>query len=152
MTKTNSLRIPRKFPYFYFITHVFRYVASFGGPFHVDATKAGNESRFINHSCEPNCSMNIVIQQKTRQLAIGIFTLAEIEPWTEITTDYSWTATAEKQLFLPCNCGSKKCRKNMYALVEPESQLLKRTPKPKGNLARAERAIFGPEGNQYFFL
>lgn len=133
--------------YISFLSNVcIRYVASFGGPYHVDAMKSGNESRFINHSCEPNCSMNIIIRKQTNEMAIGILSMNWIQPWDEITIDYTWTTSADKEQFLECKCGSKRCRKNMYAIVDPQSNSLKKTLKPKGNQARGERTTFGPEG------
>lgn len=33
------------------------YVCEVGKDFNIDGTFKGNESRFVNHSCDPNCEM-----------------------------------------------------------------------------------------------
>ena len=74
----------------------------------VDAAVGGNDSRFINHSCEPNCE---VIIQKGR---IFIETLRNISVGEELFYDYAYERDpgdgeeADKQYF--CQCGAKNCR------------------------------------------
>ena len=36
----------------------------------VDATMAGNEARFINHSCEPNCYSRIITIEGKKKIMI----------------------------------------------------------------------------------
>lgn len=36
----------------------------------VDATMAGNEARFINHSCEPNCYSKIITVDGKKKIMI----------------------------------------------------------------------------------
>lgn len=36
----------------------------------VDATMAGNEARFINHSCEPNCYSKIITVDNKKKIMI----------------------------------------------------------------------------------
>ena len=36
----------------------------------VDATMAGNEARFINHSCEPNCYSKIITVENKKKIMI----------------------------------------------------------------------------------
>ena len=36
----------------------------------VDATMAGNEARFINHSCEPNCYSKIITIENKKKIMI----------------------------------------------------------------------------------
>jgi hypothetical protein len=91
--------------------------------------------------------MHVLLRQQSRDAAIGVLTLGWIQPWEELTIDYAWTTSADKKQHMECKCGSKKCKQNMYALVNPKSDLLKTTLKPKGNVARGERTTFGPEGN-----
>jgi SET domain-containing protein len=75
----------------------------------VDASRGGNEARFINHSCEPNCeAWNIGGR-------IWIVALREIAPGEELTYDYNYEreegeddAAAARRY--PCRCGAPNCR------------------------------------------
>merc|ERR1712113_473676 len=54
----------------------------------IDANNKGNLSRFINHSCDPNCET-----QKWRVngvLRIGFFAIKTIKQGTEICFDYQY--------------------------------------------------------------
>ena len=53
----------------------------------IDAGMKGNMARFMNHSCEPNCTtVRWVVANEDR---IGVFALRPIETGEEITIDYS---------------------------------------------------------------
>ena len=74
----------------------------------VDASVNGNEARFLNHSCAPNC--DAVIDQGR----IWIETLHDIEPGEELVYDYAYILNerhtpAAKRRF-PCHCGAITCR------------------------------------------
>jgi hypothetical protein len=71
----------------------------------VDATVKGNCSRFINHSCNPNCSCKM-IEDETRQKHIMIIAKRDILPGEEITYDYQFAVESEK---LACLCGAPNC-------------------------------------------
>lgn len=52
----------------------------------------GNESRFINHSCDPNLH---VVRWKLAdydEYQIGLFAMREIDAEEELTYDYGWQA------------------------------------------------------------
>ena len=52
----------------------------------IDAGRCGNESRFINHSCAPNCeAQKWLVGDVTR---VGIFTRREIRLDEELSYDY----------------------------------------------------------------
>lgn len=74
----------------------------------LDARYGGNDARFINHSCEPNCET--VIDRGH----IYIKALKAIQPETELTYDYGfeWQDAFEPVdvRYYACRCGSKKCR------------------------------------------
>ncbi len=79
----------------------------------VDAAVDGNEARFINHSCDPNC--DAVIDQGR----IWIEAIRDIEPGEELAYDYAYVlkerhTPAAKRRF-PCSCGSLKCRGTILA-------------------------------------
>jgi SET domain-containing protein len=77
----------------------------------IDAGRDGNEARFVNHSCEPNCE---TVLEKRR---IYIEAIREIEPGTEITYDYHLDAPRNERARLrkiyACRCGSPSCRGTM---------------------------------------
>lgn len=74
----------------------------------IDAAVGGNEARFINHSCAPNCDAVI------DDARIWIETLRQIEPGEELAYDYAFIlperhTPAAKRRF-PCTCGAPTCR------------------------------------------
>lgn len=71
----------------------------------VDATVKGNCARFINHSCNPNCTCKM-IEDDTRQKHIMIIAKRDIAPGEEITYDYQFAVESEK---LACLCGAPNC-------------------------------------------
>ena len=74
----------------------------------LDATQKGNLSRFINHSCDPNCYSRVVQIDSSKKLLI--FASKGIEAGEEIVYDYKFPDEDQK---IPCLCGSEKCRKWM---------------------------------------
>jgi SET domain-containing protein len=72
----------------------------------VDGNRHGNDSRFINHSCDPNCEA--VIEDGE----IWIYALRNIQPGVELAYDYQYERTSDpgdEKLYV-CKCGSPKCR------------------------------------------
>ena len=72
----------------------------------IDATDKGNASRFINHSCDPNCE--IQKWATGSNYSVGIFAIRDISPGEEITFDYQFERIGNGAI--PCFCGSPKCR------------------------------------------
>jgi uncharacterized protein len=74
----------------------------------IDAAVDGNEARFINHSCDPNC--DAVVEDDR----IWIETIRDIQPDEELAYDYAYeleerhTPAAKRRY--PCNCGAARCR------------------------------------------
>ena len=81
----------------------------------IDAAVDGNEARFINHSCEPNCE---AINDRKR---IFIEAIKTIPAGTELVYDYQYERTEdhteEDEQFYRCRCGSPKCRGTILAPV-----------------------------------
>ncbi len=92
----------------------------------IDAGVDGNDARYINHSCDPNCEA--VIEDKR----VFIDALRTIEPGEELFYDYAYErddatlkgSAADAQY--PCRCGAANCRGTILA---PEKK--KRKPKKK---------------------
>ena len=74
----------------------------------IDAAFDGNEARFINHSCQPNC------QAKIGPGHIWIHSTRRIPAGAELTYDYEYDDdpeyTTEDLLLYACHCGSPNCR------------------------------------------
>jgi hypothetical protein len=74
----------------------------------VDAARAGNEARFINHSCDPNCE---TLVDRNR---VWIKAIKTIPRGAELTYDYQYdddpAYTAKDYEFYGCHCGAKNCR------------------------------------------
>ena len=84
----------------------------------IDGAIGGNESRFINHSCEPNCEANVFDDR------VYIYALRDIRRSEELTFDYQLRSTfhappetdANHQR---CLCGAATCRGTMMAPAIP---------------------------------
>lgn len=79
----------------------------------VDAAVDGNEARFLNHSCAPNC--DVVIDDGR----LWIETLRDVSPGEELVYDYAFVlperhTPAAKRRY-PCHCGAPGCRGTMLA-------------------------------------
>jgi SET domain-containing protein len=74
----------------------------------IDAAVDGNEARWINHSCEPNC--DAVVDDGR----IWIETITEISRGEELGYDYALVLegrhTAAAKRLYPCKCGTASCR------------------------------------------
>jgi uncharacterized protein len=74
----------------------------------IDAAKGGNISRYINHSCDPNCVAWIEGQH------IWIDAERDIRKGEELTYDYEYDFlpgyTVEDLELYRCECGKRKCR------------------------------------------
>lgn len=99
--------------------HTFLFSVSRGRT--IDAAVGGNDARFINHSCDPNCE---AIEERGR---IFIEATRTIEPGEELTYDYAYArdaaTTEEDEKRYACACGSVKCR---GTILEPPRRDVRR--------------------------
>jgi len=99
----------------------------------IDAGVNGNEARYINHGCDPNC------QSTTVSKRIFIEAIRTIQPGEELAYDYQIQRDADDshdvdEIFA-CRCGAPSCRGSM--LEAPN----RRPPrKPKKRAARKHSA------------
>jgi uncharacterized protein len=74
----------------------------------------GNDARWINHSCDPNCE---AAEEDDR---IFIDAMRDIQPGEELFYDYALDIdepiTEEQKKKYACHCGSPKCRGTMLDL------------------------------------
>ena len=94
----------------------------------IDAGVDGNEARFLNHSCSPNCESVI---EKRR---VYIEAIRTIEPGEEMTYDYQIQREDDdppgiEEVFA-CHCGFPQCRGTMLWPQDPP-KLPRRRPKRK---------------------
>lgn len=66
----------------------------------IDGKVGGDQTAFINHSCEPNAYMRNAPGDK-----VIFFALRDIQPGEEITIDYR-----DPELLTKCKCGAPTCR------------------------------------------
>jgi histone-lysine N-methyltransferase SETD1 len=99
----------------------------------IDATKLGGHGRYINHSCDPNCSAKIVpyavnenekggdgdgddrnvveTDGEIKKLKrVVIVAMRDIEPMEEFSYDYQFPLELDLSSRIPCNCHSEACR------------------------------------------
>jgi SET domain-containing protein len=109
----------------------------------IDAGVGGNDARFFNHSCDPNCTSEIVRRR------VYLKTLREIMPGEELVYDYEIPNEGETpQTALakyPCHCGADNCRGTLLLPpVEPRRKTTKRSARkrsrPKLPVTRGKRS------------
>ena len=84
----------------------------------IDGAVGGNEARFVNHSCEPNC------ESVESDGHIWIESIQPIAAGEELTYDYAyeWTEGDDELMsFYHCGCGAPGCRKTILAPREPSA-------------------------------
>lgn len=85
----------------------------------IDANYEGNDARWINHSCAPNCEAVIVEAEgdDRRQDKVVIEALRDIKPGEELTYNYGITLgerhTPRLKKIWECRCGAKNCTGTM---------------------------------------
>ncbi|KAG9265901.1 histone-lysine N-methyltransferase, H3 lysine-36 and H4 lysine-20 specific isoform X2 [Astyanax mexicanus] len=71
----------------------------------IDAGPKGNEARFMNHSCQPNCeTQKWTVNGDTR---VGLFALVDISAGTELTFNYNLECLGNGKTV--CKCGAPNC-------------------------------------------
>ena len=105
----------------------------------IDATVGGNESRFINHSCDPNCD---AIIEKRR---VYIESNRTIRKGEELAYDYNYertprTTKADEKLY-KCLCGSPECRGTILSakVTVKKRKAAKKSPAKKKGAAKKTR-------------
>lgn len=94
-----------------------RYGIDLGGSFTLEPHKP---FRFLNHCCEPNCSLQMTegASGKGADRSIYVVATRDIQADEQLFIDYAWSADAA----IPCLCGSSKCRG--WVVDEDELHLL----------------------------
>ncbi|CAL6033454.1 Histone-lysine_N-methyltransferase [Hexamita inflata] len=87
----------------------------------IDSSMFGNETRFINHSCEPNAEGRYVVVGDVKRVAI--FSTQCIKKGEEITFDYNYEDWG--QVPSKCYCGCKSCTGFMDKNYDPSAAEVK---------------------------
>jgi uncharacterized protein len=95
----------------------------------IDASHVGNDARYINHSCAPNCE---AIMERGR---IFIYAKRAIAAGVELAYDYAYTTDdsytlEERRRLYPCRCGAKTCRGTLAAKPSKRTKKPAATAKP----------------------
>ncbi|XP_004298060.1 PREDICTED: histone-lysine N-methyltransferase ASHR3-like [Fragaria vesca subsp. vesca] len=81
------------------------YMCEIRKDFTIDATFKGNPSRFLNHSCDPNCVLEKwEVEGETR---VGVFAARSIEVGEALTYDYRFVQFGPE---VKCYCGASNCQ------------------------------------------
>ena len=103
----------------------------------IDGKQGGNSSRWINHSCKPNCEAD---EDDGR---VFIKTLRNIKAGEELFYDYGLIIdsryTPKLLAEYPCWCGAKSCRGTLLAPKDKQQKLDKTADKKKSAKKASEK-------------
>lgn len=92
----------------------------------IDAGVGGNEARYINHACDPNC------ESATENRRVFIRAIRTIQPGEELSYDYliqrdSDDAPNIDEVYA-CRCGARSCRGSMLEAPQKPRKTVHRAP------------------------
>ncbi len=100
----------------------------------IDGGSHGNDARFINHGCDPNCES--VIEDRR----IFIEAIRTIQPGEELTYDYQIgrdrSDPPDVDEMFACRCGAKSCRGSM---LWPPKRAARKPRLPRNGSGRGRR-------------
>tara|TARA_A100001011_G_C13901717_1_gene671389 strand:- start:145 stop:636 length:492 start_codon:yes stop_codon:yes gene_type:complete len=79
------------------------YIFELNKKYDIDGFVNRNKAKFINHSCNPNCEVDILDGK------IWISSIKNIKKDEELSYDYGYTFDKEDYKDHICKCGSKNC-------------------------------------------
>ncbi|MBM3225416.1 MAG: SET domain-containing protein, partial [Candidatus Tectomicrobia bacterium] len=77
------------------------YIFYLNALYDIDGETLENTARYMNHSCEPNCEVEMTTTQ------IWLVALRDIKAGEELTFNYGYDASEYERF--PCNCGTRSC-------------------------------------------
>jgi hypothetical protein len=113
----------------------------------IDATYGGNESRFINHSCDGNCT------SETEKGRVFIDAIKDIQKGEELNYDYQIPRDKDDppnvDEIYACRCGSPKCRGSMlWPPMKKKKKAKKKTAARSGSAAKSRAGRKGKAGKK----
>ncbi len=79
------------------------YIFELNKKFDIDGSPLYNKARYINHSCDPNCEVNIINNE------IWISSIKNIKKGEELSYDYGYAFDKYDYRDHICKCGSTNC-------------------------------------------
>ena len=79
------------------------YIFELNKKFDIDGSPLYNSARYINHSCEPNCEVDIIKNE------IWISSIKSIKKGEELNYDYGYPFDKDDFSDHICRCGSANC-------------------------------------------
>ena len=103
----------------------------------IDGGVGGNDARYINHGCDPNC------ESTTLKKRIYVEAVRTIQPGEELAYDYQIERDPDDppnvdEIFA-CRCGAAKCRGSM--LVARKEPRKKKTAKASKSARRGKKSV-----------
>ncbi|KAG9455834.1 hypothetical protein H6P81_000342 [Aristolochia fimbriata] len=117
------------------------YMCEIQRDFTIDATFKGNSSRFLNHSCDPNCKLEK--WQVDGETRLGVFASRSIEAGQPLTYDYRFVHFGP---MVRCYCGAKNCQGYLGSKKKQEIMNLcwgKKRQRSTGCVIQQCRSVFG---------
>ena len=104
----------------------------------IDAGVNGNEARYINHACDPNC------ESAAANRRIFIEAIRTIEPGEELSYDYQIQRDSDDapnvDEIYACRCGAQNCRGSMLEAAKRPRKSVRRAPtRAAGNKGAARK-------------
>lgn len=88
----------------------------------IDGARGGNESRFFNHSCAPNCEAYIFDGR------VYIYAMRNVRRGEELTFDYRLSRIASDAVVSEdpaehrCRCGASSCRGTLLSITNSSEE------------------------------
>ena len=79
------------------------YIFELNSKYDIDGSKRYNKARYINHSCSPNCEVDIIRGR------IWISSIKKIKKGDELFYDYGYEFDKDDYKDHVCKCGAKNC-------------------------------------------
>jgi|TARA_B000000532_G_scaffold244000_1_gene241896 SET domain-containing protein len=79
------------------------YIFELNKKYDIDGNVKRNKARYINHSCDPNCEVEIENNE------IWISSIRKIKKGSELSYDYGYEFDKDDYKDHICKCGSKNC-------------------------------------------
>ena len=105
------------------------YVFELNNRYDIDGSPLYNKARYINHSCSPNCEVDIIRGR------IWISSIKKIKDGDELSYDYGYDFDENYEDHV-CKCGSKNCIG--YIIAKDERYKYKRILKKRKNVKRRQ--------------